>query len=383
MKKKKLFSILLLILLFSPLRAFAETIILKSDRIVKGKILEKTEKYIKMDVQGVPQTYSFDEIETIDDVNATDPWAYITKGDLCFNSGKFEDALHYYRFGNNLSLDNQTLSYFHHREGVAYAMLGNWDRALATYTYSQLSTFVTSPSDKEFANKILDAATHYGYEVQDIKTLATVLEDDLAETIVYVRHFGPIDMRIDDDSGHRVMAIVRKTQDISREREEEIIKHIGDISLKYKGQPDQTEAINSIDEYKKTLRLQESVMVDNFLAQYYYLRNKDYPAAINRLESAKNKVSDKTLFVVAIAKVYILSGNIDRAVETLKEFLADNPDNAVILYEMGNLLFKKIDFMNAVSVYEQLREKDKIAFQVAERNYRKAKEQLKGQPKQR
>ncbi len=46
---------------------FAETIILKSGQQIEGKILEKTDKYIKIDFQGVPITYYLDEITSIDE----------------------------------------------------------------------------------------------------------------------------------------------------------------------------------------------------------------------------------------------------------------------------------------------------------------------------
>ncbi|MDD5356047.1 MAG: hypothetical protein PHY56_05895, partial [Candidatus Omnitrophica bacterium] len=46
--------------------SYAETIVLKSGRTVEGNLIEKTDKYIKIDFQGVPLTYFFDEIESID-----------------------------------------------------------------------------------------------------------------------------------------------------------------------------------------------------------------------------------------------------------------------------------------------------------------------------
>ena len=45
---------------------YAETVILKSGKTVEGKLIEKTNMYIKIDLQGVPVTYFLDEIESID-----------------------------------------------------------------------------------------------------------------------------------------------------------------------------------------------------------------------------------------------------------------------------------------------------------------------------
>ena len=58
-------STLIICLLF-PVITSAETIILKSGKTVEGKIIEKTDKYIKIDFQGMPLTYYSDEIESID-----------------------------------------------------------------------------------------------------------------------------------------------------------------------------------------------------------------------------------------------------------------------------------------------------------------------------
>jgi hypothetical protein len=64
---RKLFLVLLLaISLFFPIFAFAETIVLKSGKAVEGKIIEKTDKYVKVDFLGVELTYFLDEIDKIE-----------------------------------------------------------------------------------------------------------------------------------------------------------------------------------------------------------------------------------------------------------------------------------------------------------------------------
>lgn len=58
----KIFIILLLICLCFQIVTSAETIVLKSGKTIEGKIVEKTDKYIKIDFYGVPLTYFLDEI---------------------------------------------------------------------------------------------------------------------------------------------------------------------------------------------------------------------------------------------------------------------------------------------------------------------------------
>ncbi len=62
---KKLIISMLILFLFMP-SIFAETIILKSGKTIDGKIVERTRKSVKVDIDGIPITYYFDDIESID-----------------------------------------------------------------------------------------------------------------------------------------------------------------------------------------------------------------------------------------------------------------------------------------------------------------------------
>lgn len=64
---KKIWSILMVLLLF-PVLIFAETIVLKSGKTVEGNLIEKTDKSITVDFQGVPITYYNSEVESINGV---------------------------------------------------------------------------------------------------------------------------------------------------------------------------------------------------------------------------------------------------------------------------------------------------------------------------
>jgi hypothetical protein len=59
---KQLFLIVFIVAL-SLTSAFAETIRLKNGQVVEGKVVEKTDSYIKVDIAGVPITYFNDQLE--------------------------------------------------------------------------------------------------------------------------------------------------------------------------------------------------------------------------------------------------------------------------------------------------------------------------------
>jgi len=64
--KKLICSVVLMIMLSSVV--LAETIHLKSGKKIKGKILEKTDEYIRADIYGVSVTFYLEDIERIDEV---------------------------------------------------------------------------------------------------------------------------------------------------------------------------------------------------------------------------------------------------------------------------------------------------------------------------
>jgi len=63
---KKISVILSLMFLFISSSIFAEIIALKSGKTIEGKIFEQTDKYIKVDIEGVPVTYYLDGVTCID-----------------------------------------------------------------------------------------------------------------------------------------------------------------------------------------------------------------------------------------------------------------------------------------------------------------------------
>lgn len=64
--------ILILVLLALPLMCFAETIVLKSGKTVEGKIIERTDQYVKIEFQGIGLTYFLEDVESIDGIASMD-----------------------------------------------------------------------------------------------------------------------------------------------------------------------------------------------------------------------------------------------------------------------------------------------------------------------
>ena len=69
---KKITAIFSLIFLFVSSSIFAETIVLKSGKTIEGKMLEKTDKYARVDIDGVPVTYYLEEILSIENISSNE-----------------------------------------------------------------------------------------------------------------------------------------------------------------------------------------------------------------------------------------------------------------------------------------------------------------------
>lgn len=65
MEKKKFLIKLLLLSLCFPNFVFADTIILKSGQKIEGKIIQITDKYVKLELEGMPLTYYLEDIQSI------------------------------------------------------------------------------------------------------------------------------------------------------------------------------------------------------------------------------------------------------------------------------------------------------------------------------
>jgi len=64
--KNILVILIVAINLYFPALGLAETIILKSGQKIEGRISEKADKYINVDIEGTAQPYFFEDIESID-----------------------------------------------------------------------------------------------------------------------------------------------------------------------------------------------------------------------------------------------------------------------------------------------------------------------------
>jgi tetratricopeptide (TPR) repeat protein len=142
MDKKKLLILLLTISLCFPIFAFSETIVLKSGKTVEGKILEKTDTYIKIDIDGTPITYFIDEVKGIKEQKSSsmedhrvnqEAYNYVQEGKgYGLNSNNDRKAIEC--FTKAIELDPQYAEAYEYR-GMSYCsgQIQDFDSALADY----------------------------------------------------------------------------------------------------------------------------------------------------------------------------------------------------------------------------------------------------------
>ena len=96
MKKQQLMILLLGFSLCFPTYIFAETIILKSGKVIEAKILERTDEYIKIELDGIPIYYEHKYIKSIHE----DSDSSIADFDVSSISSYFERAVEYVSRGD-------------------------------------------------------------------------------------------------------------------------------------------------------------------------------------------------------------------------------------------------------------------------------------------
>lgn len=131
-KKAVLFTLFCL----SVCTAYGDTLYLKNGKTVEGKILEKTDKYIKIDSVGVVLTYWMDEIEKIgteaigQPESLGDTGLFFKKGTGYLQEGKWEQAIS--QFKSAISIDPNHVG-AHFNLGCAYALAGEYDQAIKEF----------------------------------------------------------------------------------------------------------------------------------------------------------------------------------------------------------------------------------------------------------
>lgn len=135
------------IVLLFPGFVCAETIVLKSGKKIRGKIIETTERFMKVDTDvGTPQVFSFDEIYSVDDKPITvrsTPLAeeQLVNPDKTFEDfqylsyqylalGDFEKAVRYAQEALTLKSDSTIIYY---NLGVAYFLQRDYSQTIANF----------------------------------------------------------------------------------------------------------------------------------------------------------------------------------------------------------------------------------------------------------
>jgi len=124
MSKKTVVIYLAISLVFCNI-ALAEVILLKSGKSIEGKLIEKTDKYVKINFQGVPLTYFFDEVKSIDG------------RELRVSKDENMQVITYEEIANNMERESQQVlkdrpesAKAYNDRGIAFRMNGNQKDAI-------------------------------------------------------------------------------------------------------------------------------------------------------------------------------------------------------------------------------------------------------------
>jgi len=161
MPRKIIKSLLFLLLTFSILPVFAEIIVLKSGEKINAGIIEKNDKYVKVDFKGALIVYRTFEIKSIDgkdieeekttstqessklpsesaaipskiiETNIITAEEYLRRGIAFYSKGEFNHAIS--NLNNAIKIDPSYIEAYLYR-GLAYAGKNNPEQAIVDYT---------------------------------------------------------------------------------------------------------------------------------------------------------------------------------------------------------------------------------------------------------
>jgi tetratricopeptide (TPR) repeat protein len=302
-KKNSLRLILLLAaVLYSPAPVFAETIVLKSGQKIEGRILEKTDKYIKIDFQGMPLTYYVDDIARIESTH--NEMAKIADEE----SGEFLRA-------------NPNSAKAYNDRGVAYRMNGKQKEAIACFTKA-------IEIDPAYAQAYNNRGISYGSS--EIKNYTLALYDfDKA-------------IEIEPQNGEyyfdrAILYFDKKDYDKSWEdlHKAEALGFKNDFY------------ISVLNEVKKVL------------PQYYndlgfnYYKDGQLDRAISYYNKALEVEPRVALVYANRANAYSDKGELDRAIGDFSKAIEINPKDAALYHDRGSTYFKKGDLDRAIVDYSK------------------------------
>lgn len=189
--------LLLTALLCLPASIFAETIVLKSGNTVEGKIIEKTDKYIKINFEGVPITYYLNEIESVTGTNQDlsskkeielfqgnnsisnkTAEGYLQSGIACYQKGDLPQAISDLTKAIEI---NPNFAQAYYNRGIAYYSSNKFDEAIRDYDKSQSINF-----DPERARALGSGLEPLRYKEVDF-SYSSLLDEKAKNIVIKIR----------------------------------------------------------------------------------------------------------------------------------------------------------------------------------------------------
>ncbi len=124
----------------------------------------------------------------------------------------------------------------------------------------------------------------------------------------------------------------------------------------------------AIEAYEMAMERMEEPLVDDyeFLISLYFVQNR-YEDARDLATEAVEAYPEESTFVQFLADTYLEIGDTDRAVELIRELIADNPDNHQYYFVLGTQLYRSAEEIlnEAASNYERAYQMEEQASQLS------------------
>lgn len=389
--------ILIGVLFLSVSSVFAETILLKTGKTIEGKIIEKTDKYIKIDIAGVSVPYFLNEIDTIDGkqlsaskeistathvpsektlevnsgVNNNEAKSYYDRGVTYATAGNFNQAIGY--FNKAIELKPDYADAWGGR-GMSYSSKGDFDQALSDFNkvieinpesakaYYWIGVIYGRKGDSDRAisafNKAIERDSKHA-EPYVNRSLAYFYKREYDKAWEDVHKAGELGFKVNPKFIEDLEKASGKGNIRSSSMEEKEVHTRSDAGAHLSYAEDYLKAMQpqkALKEFQKASEIDPNNAIAYVGIGHVYMLLKEKEKALANFQKAINMAPSEPEIYLRMGIVYASLHEHEKAIENMTKAISLNPNYAKAYLSLGFLYRESKEYEKAKGNFQKARE---------------------------
>ncbi len=292
---------------------------------------------------------------------------FIEQGNIYLREKKNPEAIDAYK--EAISLDPKRVD-AHYWLGTVYIKQKEYGSAIRELEWVASNPNASYPARRTFTLLIFislfkkDDDRTIGY----LKKLFTVDPDSMSYIMPYIFYARLFGLKQTEDGFEVFKPLTAPFED----------KTAKDAAIEATNLYDNGQYLQAIETYKKVLNKNLSPIfkaaIYNTIGMIYVKELQRPSEGIPFLEQAVALNPKEFALKIGLVDAYRMSGDYDKALNQVRQILAQEPSNRYGLYAEGVLHFKKGEWKEATVSWQKLQQVDKVIFSFIEESYRQAKQ---------